>query len=170
MWLYLTAQCADETPRNKSTLDDTPTHTYGLRRKKEDEDNDPYDCRWGYFHYASSSVHCSNCYTWQHVWCYYNTDDKEEPPDDHTCDKCSANQDNALESDAILQQAMANLEIRAGPICTKQEPPNSNSNRSAPFHLLPNEDFYGFGVKELHIKARSIYYIGNRGYRTLTKQ
>lgn len=149
-------RCADETHRGKSTLDYTPTHTYGLRRKKKDEDNDPYDCRCGYFHYASSSVHCCNCHTWQHVWCYYKTDDKERAPNDHTCDKCTAHQDSALESDAVLQQAMANLEIRAGPILTQQGSPNSNSKRSATFDLPPNEDFYGLGAKELHLKARSI--------------
>jgi hypothetical protein len=122
----------------------------------KEEYNDPYDCRCGYFHYASSSVHCSNCYTWQHVWCYYKTDDKERAPETHTCDKCATQQDSALESDAILQQAMANLEIRGCPVRKQENLPNLNSKRSAIFDLPPDGDFYGLDSKELHLKVRSI--------------
>ncbi|MCJ1474832.1 hypothetical protein MMC13_003492 [Lambiella insularis] len=58
------------------------------RRRKADEDNDPIICLCGFGHYGGSCIHCDICPSWQHLYCYYSTEEIKEAPDDHLCDKC----------------------------------------------------------------------------------
>jgi hypothetical protein len=85
-----------------------------LQHEDEDEDDDdddddddkeaythPIECICGFAHFASSCVHCANCSSWQHIWCYYDGDDTSIPPKLHTCQKCTRSCSHALIADQL---------------------------------------------------------------------
>jgi hypothetical protein len=66
-----------------------PARVNDLRRRENDENDDPIECRCGFVHFASACVHCGSCQTWQHIWCYYDSDSLDAAANDHTCDQCT---------------------------------------------------------------------------------
>lgn len=49
--------------------------------------NDLVHCRCGFTH-DILWIHCDNCETWQHAFCYYHTEDEDKLPNHHQCDDC----------------------------------------------------------------------------------
>jgi hypothetical protein len=85
-----------------------------LQHEDEDDDDDddddtedkeanthPIECICGFAHYASNCVHCAKCPSWQHIWCYYDDDDVDAPPDLHTCQKCTRSCEHARMTDKL---------------------------------------------------------------------
>lgn len=78
------------------------------RRNASKRDGDPTCCRCGFTHNILW-VRCDKCPTWQHAYCYYNTEDAAQIPRVHVCDDCS------LDSKELsMQQMMGQLDIRSG--------------------------------------------------------
>ena len=57
-------------------------------------------------------MHCDGCATWQHAYCYYDTEDEAKLPDCHFCDDCKPI------DEASLNQKLDQLHIQL----SKQQP------------------------------------------------
>ena len=86
-----------------------------------------FTCRCGFSH-DLKSVRCRECGTWQHVYCYYGTeDDKDFNRREHVCDTCGKTSPNDLESKLNL------LKVE------QQTAKDSKSQRLGPFESTHDE-------------------------------
>ena len=61
-------------------------------------------CRCGFTH-DILWIHCDECSTLQHAYCYYDSEVEAELPDSHLCDECK------LDDETVLSQEVAKLRI-----------------------------------------------------------
>jgi len=101
--------------RNASTRADKPlpsldTVRRSQRTKIRNDYDDPIACRCGFTH-EILCVHCEGCPTWQHAYCYYDTEEEVSLPEFHWCDDCSAEKSGNRREES-LDEAFARLQIQ----------------------------------------------------------
>ncbi|KAF2187998.1 hypothetical protein K469DRAFT_748794 [Zopfia rhizophila CBS 207.26] len=164
---------------SKTRSDNTrPARVNDLRRREKDEYDDPIECRCGFSHFASACVHCKNCLTWQHIWCYYDSDSLSAAPAAHTCDKCTAhnvdtksatNEDHASlhdyelnDSNEKLLDALLRLQIHSykndnlvvpKSIRRIEQKPGANQTRQIITCPILNEEDFFYGLRDQDVQS-----------------
>lgn len=114
-------------------------------------------CRCGMSH-EIPSLRCDECRTWQHIYCYYRTENAARLPFWHICDQCRVDQDDATLDDVMrdLDMYNENMDKKASDE-PRESSDNGQSTSLKPFGLsIEREVMWGLGDDEICDSLRMV--------------